>query len=347
VDFKMSKRKTLIAATLLSLGVTPAWAQSSDPGGVEAAPMDHSQHGVMPEAMPGMIHDMNHDMNHDMAAPEAMPSLEMEGMDHGSMDHGSMDHGSMDHGSMGTTEGSMPAESDAVELRDPHAYSDGFDFGPIPRPRLADEHHFGALRIDRLENVQSKDGSELAYDLQGRIGRDYDGLLLKVEGEVDGGELHDSRSEMLWRHAVSAFWDTQLGARFDSGVDPDRAWLAFGLQGLAPYWFEVDATAYVADEGRSALRLAAEYELLFTQQVVLQPRAEASFYGKADADRGEGAGLAQVTAGLRLRYEIRRELAPYIGIEWDGQFGDTADYARNAGVRTAQTHYVAGLRLSF
>ena len=113
---------------------------------------------------------------------------------------------------------------------------------------MADEQNFGSLLVDRLESVRTRDNSFTAYELQGWYGGDYDRVVLKAEGEVDGGKLHDARTELLWSHAVSAYWNTQLGVRYDSGLKPDRRWLAFGVQGLAPYWFEIDATAYVGEK---------------------------------------------------------------------------------------------------
>ena len=121
----------------------------------------------------------------------------------------------------------------------------------------------------------------------------------------------------------------------------------FGIQGLAPYWFEVDADVYVGDEGRTALRLDAEYELLLTQKLILQPRIEANFYGKRDAERALGAGLSDLTVAVRLRYELWREFAPYVGIERAGKFGATAEYARAAGEETKETRLVAGVRFRF
>ena len=121
----------------------------------------------------------------------------------------------------------------------------------------------------------------------------------------------------------------------------------FGIQGLAPYWFEVDADVYVGDEGRTALRLDAEYELLLTQKLILQPRIEANFYGKRDAERALGAGLSDLTVAVRLRYELWREFAPYVGIERAGKFGATAEYARAAGEETKETRLVASVRFRF
>ncbi len=243
----------------------------------------------------------------------------------------------MDHGSM---QGGPPP----ADARDPHAYSGGYARGPL---QLADERSTGSLLMDRFESVRGRDNTETAYDLQAWYGRLYDRAVLKAEGEFDGGKLHDARTELLWGHAVGAYWDTQLGVRHDSGVKPERNWLAFGVQGLAPYWFEVDATAYVGEQGRTALRLEAEYELLLTQKLVLQPRFEANFYGKRDDARERGSGLSDAVAGVRLRYEIRREFAPYVGIEWAGKYGGTADHARAAGERTRESRLVAGLRFWF
>lgn len=261
----------------------------------------------------------------------AMAAEDMAGMNMGGADAPKMQGGS------------APANA-----RDPHAYSGGYDFGPIPRPVMADEAIMTGVMINRLERVQTKENTYFsAYDLQGRIGKDYERLVFKAEGEIDEGKVHEARTELLWSHATSAYWDGQLGVRHDSGVAPSRNWLALGMQGLAPYWFEIDTTVYVGDQGRSALRLSAEYELLFTQKLILQPRMEVNFYGVKDEDRKIGAGLSNMVTGLRLRYEIRREFAPYIGVDWNSKFGATADYATAAGENINDMNIVAGLRAWF
>ena len=262
---------------------------------------------------------------------DSVPGMNMESMDMAP---------AMDHGS-------MPDASTSSAVRDPHAYADGYDFGEIPRPHLADEHSFASLLVDRLEWLHASDNSSAAYDLQAWYGRDYDRVVLKAEGDVENGELQDGRTELLWGHAVSPFWDAQLGMRYDRGVGPERGWLAFGVQGLAPYRFEVSAAAYVADEYRSALRLDGEYDLLITQRLILQPRFEMDFYGKDDGARALGSGLSDLAAGIRLRYEIQREFAPYLGIKWSGKYGGTADYVRAKGNAVQETRYVAGLRFWF
>lgn len=270
---------------------------------------------------------------------QAMPAME-----HSSMDHSMMGHGTSQHES-----GSVPADG-----RDPHAYSNGYrlDSGPyaLAGPRqlhMADEHSFSALRIDRLERVYGRDDNATAYDAQAWFGGTYDRLLLKVEGERSRDTLQEARTELLWSHALAPFWDRQLGLRHDSGTGADREWLAVGLQGLAPYWFEVDATAYLGSSGRSALRLSSEYELLLTQRAILQPHIELNLYGKEDQARELGSGLAEGSIGMRLRYEFSRQIAPYLGVEWTGKFGETADLARADGGRTADWHLVGGMRFWF
>lgn len=298
----MNNRVSAIAAAVLALSVSCAWAQEP------AAPAKTSEEM---KSMPGMEHDMSN------------------------MNQG----GGMDIGSMSMQGGSAPPDA-----RDPNAYADGNDFGPIPRPRMGDEENFGSLLVDRFERARASDNSFTAYDLLAWYGSTYDRAWFKADGEADAGRIQDARNELLWGHAVATYWDTQLGVRYDNGVGPNRSWLAFGVQGLAPYWFGVEATAYVGNEGRSALRFEAEYELLLTQKLILQPRLETNVYGKSDAARERGTGLANVDAGIRLRYEIRREFAPYVGVERTRKFGGTADFARAAGEDTKETRLVAGLR---
>ncbi|EQD70574.1 Copper resistance B precursor, partial [mine drainage metagenome] len=127
------------------------------------------------------------------------------------------------------------------------------------------------------------------------------------------------------------FWDSTLGVRHDFGNGPGRNWAAFGVQGLAPYWFDIEATGYVGAGGRTAARFKAEYELLITQRLILQPEFEANLYGKPDPAWRLGSGLSDASLGLRLRYEIRREFAPYIGVVWQRVFGGTADLRRAEG----------------
>lgn len=312
-----TKTLTMCGRVLLAVGVitgfivSPLWAQeqqTQDP---------HAGHRISTPASTA---------NQDSDADEE------EGGTSGA--HGAMDMGSMQGG------------SPPPDARDPHAYAEGYDFGPY-RLRLADEQSLGSLLVENLEAVRSDGNTSAVYDLQAWYGRTYDRAVLKIEGDYEDSEVKEVRNELLWGHAVAAFWDTQLGARYDSGEGPDRTWLAFGVQGLAPYWFELEATGYLGEGGRTALRLDMSYDLLLTQKLILQPRIEADAFGKDDSGRGLGSGLAVLSAALRLRYEIRREFAPYLGFEWESSFGDTKDLAQAAGEETSETRLVAGLRFWF
>ncbi|HWK74365.1 MAG TPA: copper resistance protein B, partial [Povalibacter sp.] len=171
-------------------------------------------------------------------------------------------------------------------------------------------------------------------------------LWLKTEGESVAGD-QEGRVELLWDWTFARWWSLQAGVRHDFGEGPSRTWAAFGVQGLAPYWFEVDAALYVGEEGRTAARFSAEYELLLTQRLIFQPQFEFNVYAKDDPRNALGSGLADTQLGLRLRYEIRREFAPYAGVVWSRLYGDTADLARSAGHDADDVQLVIGLRAWF
>ena len=246
-----------------------------------------------------------------------------------------------------------PQQTDAADgLRDPHAYADGYVRGSGPyaltRYHLGDEHPYATLLLDRLDWGKAASGKpSLQFDGQWSWGSSYNRLLLQSEGHAEQGKLKEARNEVLWSHAIAPFWDSQLGLRLDKNAGADRQWLAFGVQGLAPYWFEVHAKAYLGNGGRSALRLGADYDLALSQKWFLQPAIETNFYGKSDAVNGLGSGLSSASASLRLRYEGRRDIAPYLGVERQQTFGATANMARSAGQKTGQTRWFAGLRIWF
>lgn len=341
---KMNNRVNLITTVLLVFSVFQAWAQ--DP----VAPADESENM---ESMPGMDHtQMNHgtkpkvDQSGESGpAPHAGHNMSQSNAPSDSsseMNNMKNDGNAMDHGSMSMQGGSAPPDA-----RDPHAYSGGYELSQLPMRHADHEVNFGLLRADRFESVHVDGDTFAIYDLQAGYGGALDRVIIKAEGDVHSSNLTEATTDLLWSHAVATFWNTHLGLRYDSGDGPDRSWLAAGIQGLAPYWFEVDATFYVGEEGRTALNLEAEYELLLTQKLILQPRIEADFYGKRDAERSLGAGLSGLAAGLRLRYEIRREFAPYVGVEWVSHYGGTAGYARDMGADTKETLAMAGVRFWF
>lgn len=213
-------------------------------------------------------------------------------------------------------------------------------------PPVHDDPVVGRFLVDRLERFHGRDGNGSTWDIQAWAGRDYNRVWLKTEGSRSGGKTEGGRVEVLWSRPVSAFWDLQAGVRRDIGPG-SRNWVALGVQGLAPYWFDVEATAYAGPQGRTAALLKAEYELLLTQRLILTPRIEASLYGRSDRTAGVGSGLSDVQVGTRLRFEFWREFAPYAGIEWGRRLARTADFAREAGAPVSDRKVVAGVRLWF
>jgi len=213
--------------------------------------------------------------------------------------------------------------------------------------QMDDTHPFGKVMLDQLEWRDAQEGGAATWDAQGWYGGDYNKLWVKTEGERQRGATREASADVLFDHVVARWWNAQAGVRQDFGKGPARTWLAMGIQGLAPYWIDAEATLYVGDEGRFAARLKADYDLLITQRLILQPYAEANFYSKSDPQRLTGAGLSDLELSLRLRYEIRRQLAPYVGVGWFKRFGDAAELSRAVGEGGDEVELVAGIRAWF
>lgn len=212
---------------------------------------------------------------------------------------------------------------------------------------MDDRRPFGKVMLDRLEWQGASAESRVEWDAAAWYGGDFNKLWLESEGEYSAGAVDDSRTELAWDRIISAWWSLRLGARHDGGVGPARDWAAFGIAGLAPGFFELEASVYLGDAGRTALRLTGQRDFLFTQRLVLQPEIELAAYGRDDPERLIGAGLADLKLGLRLRYEIRREFAPYIGVRWESHFGDSADFREAAGEDADELLWLAGIRAWF
>ncbi len=203
------------------------------------------------------------------------------------------------------------------------------------------------LKVDQLE-IRTVDGRDpLVWDVEGWIGKDLHKFWIKTDGEYNYGRAEEMELQALYSRAIAPFWDVQLGWRRDIQPTPARDWLALGLKGLAPYFFDIDAALFIGDSGRTAARLQAEYEAMLTQRFILVPEIELNLYGKDDPATGIGSGLSDIEAGLRLRYEIRREFAPYIGVNWTHLYGRTADFARAEGADIDDTQFVLGIRAWF
>jgi len=206
---------------------------------------------------------------------------------------------------------------------------------------------FSSVMIDQLEIRGDNDGRLIVLEGQAWVGSDLNKFWMKADVESLSGDVEEFELQALYSRAVAPYWDLQLGLRQDVRPDAGRNWAVVGLQGLAPYFFETEAALFVSESGDTAMRLSTEYELLLTQQWVLSPEVEVSFYGQNDRATGTGSGLSDLRTGLRLRYEIRREFAPYIGINWNKAFGKSADFVAEAGGDDSSTQWVAGFKIWF
>ena len=213
---------------------------------------------------------------------------------------------------------------------------------------MNDDPFLYKVTIDQFEKRYSSNHSDpLILEGDAWIGKDINKLWLKVDAEKVDGKLEELELQALYRRAIDSYWDFTIGWKHNSRPRPKTDWLALGFTGLAPYWFEVDAALFIADDGLTNLRLSVEYEWMLTQKWVLSPEAEINLYNKDDATEEIGAGLSDSQLGLRLKYEIYREFAPYIGINWNQKYGDTADHAHNAGEHTSDTQFVIGINAWF
>ncbi len=303
-------RAALFSALLL--GLSPALA-AAEP---EPAPAQQ-EHGTMP--MPG-------DMDEQAMQAHSQTQTADQPM--------KMDMGAMQGGR-------APADA-----REPDAWADGYEYTGMPGFEQTDQLAFGMVLVDELEFVSGNEGEGGAWSLQAAHGGDTNKFWLRSQGLKIGGQPVGSETgaEALWWHAYAPFWGTVLGVRQDFGAG-SHSWLAAGVEGLAPYWFELQATAYVGEDGRLAARFKGSYDLLFTNRLILTPGIEANVYSRSEPERGLGSGVSNVEFGLRLRYEVRRKFAPYIGYVWERSFGGTADLAREEGEDVSEHRFVAGLRL--
>ena len=200
-----------------------------------------------------------------------------------------------------------------------------------------------------IENMEGVYGTQNggAWDAQAWAGGDFNKLWIKSQGVTLESKTQDAKVEALWAHAILPFWDSQLGVRHDLSDGPSRDWAAFGIQGITEYWFDIELTGYVGEEGRTAVRIKTEYDLYCTQRIILKPEIELNAYGKPDQSRERGAGLSDGQFGMRLRYEFSRRFAPYLGFSYNRKFAGSAVLARAAGESAVDHRAVAGLELFF
>lgn len=289
----------------------------------------------------------------------ASEEVRAQGMDHGAMNHGSMNHGAMNHASKpqspmdhGAMDHSGMAHGQALDApRTPLRPITDADrraaFPPLPGHQVHDQQVNWAVIVEQLEYQNFESSSALNWNATAWIGGDIDRLWLRTEGEREQGVTHKAELQALWGHAISPWWELVGGLRQDFKPATGQTWAAFGIQGMPLYGLELEATAYVGERQQTALRLESSYAILLTNRWILEPSLEANFYGRNDASRDQGSGLADSEIGLRLRYEITRGFAPYLGVSFNRSYGNAAEQIRDDQGDIGQTRLVAGVRLRF
>ena len=220
-----------------------------------------------------------------------------------------------------------------------------------PSP-VHDDQIFWFLFFEQLEFASTSDTGAAVWDVQGWIGGDYNRFWFKSEGarakRAGAGEFE---VQALYSRLIAPYWDFQAGVRYDrqlgAGSNLQRAYLVVGFEGLAPYWWEMDPALFISEDGDVSARVTASYDLLMTQRLILQPEVEINFAASTVEEWGVGSGLNDLSLSLRLRYEIRREFAPYLGVSWFQRFGETADLARRRGDDVAELAILGGFRIWF
>lgn len=304
--------------------------------------------GHQPESDPHAGHDMSDP--HAGHQPEADPHSGHDVSD----PHAGQDMPQDEHAGHGTSPAPPVAPPPPGAFSGPAHAADRI-FGDAvmaeAREELRREHGdmtASKFLLDRLETRFGDGEDGYLWDAQFWWGGDIDKLWLKSEGEGAFGEaVEEAEVQALWSHAIDPWFDLQLGLRHDFRPDPERTHLVLGVQGLAPYWFEVDGALFLSDEGELTARFEAEYDLRITQPLILQPRAEVEFSAQDVPELGIGSGLTSAEAGVRLRYEFEPEFAPYVGLEYERAFGDTADFARAAGEEAGGWAFLIGVRAWF
>lgn len=226
----------------------------------------------------------------------------------------------------------------AAGAAEDHAHLSNHDHLPL----------IGTFKVDHLENRWQDGRNILKWEAQGWYGGDTEKIWFNTEGEKPAGDgVEEAEFQLLYSRMWSEFWDVQAGIRHDVRPQPQTTYGVVGIKGIAPYFFEVNAQAFLSEDGRVSARLKAEYELLLTQKLILQPALEINAAAQRDRALETGRGLTDLSLGLRLRYELVKEFAPYIGINWDRKLGGTASLARAQGEDPDALSFVTGIRFWF
>jgi copper resistance protein B len=359
-------------ALLLAAAATPALAQPADPHAghkmpAPAAPADPHAGHVMPKAEPADPH-----AGHKMPAPAAdahaghtMPAAPAADPHAGHVmpkaapadPHAGhqMPAPAADPHAGHAMPGAPPAAiSSAPPPPVPTDHAADRVFSPADmaaaRETLRREHgvmRWTTVMVETAEVRPTGHGEGYGWEASASYGGDIHRAVLKTEGDGAEGDLERAEVQALYSRAVGPYFNVQAGVRQDFEPRPRRTYAVLGVEGLAPYWFEVGAAAFLSDKGDLSARLEASYDLRLTQQLILEPRGELTLTASDDRAIGVGSGLTDLELGLRLRYALTPEFGPYVGVNWERKLGDTADLARAANEARSDTRLVLGIRAWF
>jgi copper resistance protein B len=337
--------KTYLAAVILTTLPTPAlYAQQQDPHAGHAMPVQadaadpHAGHA--PPAGPDAAKPANPHAAHRAPADQQATAPHAGHV--------------MNEAAAVSSDPPVAGPSDAARSGPAHAADAYFGADEMARSRRMLLKENGGLTsaqflLDRLETSMRNGANGYGWDAQFWYGGDINRIWLKSEGEGALGEggPEDVEVQALYSHALDPWFNLQAGIRHDFRAGPERTNLVLGIQGLAPYWFEVDGSLFLSDKGEVTARFEAEYDQRITQKLILQPAIEFELSAQDIPELGIGSGLSSAEAGLRLRYQFIPEFAPYAGVQYERRFGTTADFARAAGERAGGWSFLVGLRSWF
>jgi copper resistance protein B len=329
----------LLIAGLLATAAAPAWAQHEGHAMPAPQPPAHK-----PAADPQAGHHM----------PEAAPPDPHVGHQMPESPSGDPHAGhSMPGHAPGIPDPPVAPPSAAAQSGPRHAADAVFGAGPMAGAREVLRKEHGAITVskilvDQLEALIRDGRDGYAWDVQAWYGGDIHKIWLKSEGEGSFGERAEHvEVQALYSRALDPWFNLQAGVRHDFRPDPERTYAVLGLQGLAPYWFEVEGALFLSDKGDLSARFEAEYDQRLTQKLILQPNIEFDLAAQDVPELGIGSGLSSAELGLRLRYEFVPEFAPYVGVKYERAFGDTARFRRAAGEEAGGWSLLVGLRTWF
>ncbi len=326
----------LLLTTAALLMTSPALAQHEGHGTPPVVAPEPTP-APAPAVKPADPH-AGHDMPAKIPEPAPVPSDPHAGHDMGAMP---ADSG----GEIGNAPAPAPPEDHAADAL--------FDPAEMARSRdtLRREHgvfNGSMILFDLAEYQARKGGDGYRWEAEAWFGVDIDRFMVKTEGEGTFGEpIDDAEVQLLYSRAVAPYWNAHVGVRHDFRPDPSRTSAVVGIEGVAPYWFHLSGQLFLSDKGDFRARAEGSYDQRITQSLILSPRAEFNLSAQDMPAIGVGSGLTDVELGLRLRYEVRKEFAPYVGVEWSRKVGDTARYASAAGEDASVVNFVAGIRFWF